>query len=81
MFYVVTFDSQMTKVFEEEEDPEGALVCVKDGSLRDSYPMDDLYKVNLSLYNTRSEKSVHGKMLIFFYEISLFRWLKFRIGV
>ncbi|GJY72430.1 LysM domain receptor-like kinase 3 [Tanacetum coccineum] len=32
----------ITKVF-EEEDP--ALVSVRDGSLRDSYPMDDLYKM------------------------------------
>ncbi|KAL4570176.1 hypothetical protein LXL04_025827 [Taraxacum kok-saghyz] len=36
----------ITKVFEEEEeDPEGALVSIRDGSLRDSYPMDDLYKM------------------------------------
>ncbi|PWA98027.1 Concanavalin A-like lectin/glucanase, subgroup [Artemisia annua] len=35
----------ITKVFEEEEDPEGALVSVIDGSLKDSYPMDDLYKM------------------------------------
>ncbi|GJR11010.1 LysM domain receptor-like kinase 3 [Tanacetum coccineum] len=35
----------ITKVFEEEEDPEGALVSVRDGSLRDGYPMDDLYKM------------------------------------
>ncbi|GKE70279.1 LysM domain receptor-like kinase 3, partial [Tanacetum coccineum] len=34
----------ITKVF-EEEDPEGALVSVRDGSLRDGYPMDDLYKM------------------------------------
>nr|XP_043607291.1 lysM domain receptor-like kinase 3 [Erigeron canadensis] len=34
----------ITKVF-EEEDPEGALVSVRDGSLRDSYPIDDLYKM------------------------------------
>ncbi|KAK1408695.1 hypothetical protein QVD17_40687 [Tagetes erecta] len=35
----------MTKIFEEEEDPEGALVSIRDGSLRDSYPIDDLYKM------------------------------------
>ncbi|KAI3501790.1 hypothetical protein L1887_29814 [Cichorium endivia] len=35
----------ITKVFEEEEDTEGALVSIRDGSLRDSYPMDDLYKM------------------------------------
>lgn len=36
----------MTKIF-EEEDPEGALVSIRDGSLRDGYPIDDLYKVRL----------------------------------
>ncbi|KAI3787253.1 hypothetical protein L1987_41597 [Smallanthus sonchifolius] len=35
----------ITKVFEEEEDPEGALVSIRDGSLRDSYPIEDLYKM------------------------------------
>ncbi|GJR17719.1 LysM domain receptor-like kinase 3 [Tanacetum coccineum] len=36
---------QITKVFKEEEDPEGALVSVRDGSLRDGYSMDGLYKM------------------------------------
>ncbi|KVH95553.1 Concanavalin A-like lectin/glucanase, subgroup [Cynara cardunculus var. scolymus] len=35
----------ITRVF-EDSDPEGALVSIRDGSLRDSYPMDDLYKLN-----------------------------------
>ncbi|XP_071695654.1 lysM domain receptor-like kinase 3 [Rutidosis leptorrhynchoides] len=35
----------ITKVFEEEDDPEAALVSIRDGSMRDSYPMDDLYKM------------------------------------
>ncbi|KAI3694185.1 hypothetical protein L1987_77146 [Smallanthus sonchifolius] len=35
----------ITNVFKEEEDPEGALVSIRDGSLRDSYPIEDLYKM------------------------------------
>ncbi|GJR17717.1 LysM domain receptor-like kinase 3 [Tanacetum coccineum] len=44
----------ITKVFEEEEGPEGVLASVRDGSLRDGYPMDDLYKVNLITLNCTS---------------------------
>ncbi|KAL8208250.1 hypothetical protein R6Q57_007662 [Mikania cordata] len=38
----------MTKVFEEEEDEadrEAALVSIRDGSLMDNYPIDDVYKM------------------------------------
>ncbi|KAI7735499.1 hypothetical protein M8C21_017857 [Ambrosia artemisiifolia] len=45
----------ITKVFEEEEDPEGALVLIRDGSLRDSYPIDDLYKMAEIAYWCLSE--------------------------
>ncbi|XP_076891356.1 lysM domain receptor-like kinase 3 isoform X2 [Bidens hawaiensis] len=45
----------ITKVFEEEEDPEGALVFIRDGSLRDSYPVGALYKMAEIAYWCLSE--------------------------
>ncbi|XP_024995121.1 lysM domain receptor-like kinase 3 [Cynara cardunculus var. scolymus] len=48
----------ITRVF-EDSDPEGALVSIRDGSLRDSYPMDDLYKMAEVSYWCLSEDPVN----------------------
>lgn len=60
----MSLNAQITRVF-EDSDPEGALVSIRDGSLRDSYPMDDLYKVSLITRfftdsNISSAECVHG---------------------
>ncbi|KAI3728334.1 hypothetical protein L6452_16968 [Arctium lappa] len=48
----------ITRVF-EDSDPEGALVSIRDGSLRDSYPIDDLYKMAEVSYWCLSEDPVN----------------------